>query len=149
MESLTRSPRRTSPLRSLQDEVNRLFESVFPGQMSESDEPTSTVWSPRMDLMETDDHYRMRVDLPGISKDDVSVTVEDNRLTVRGERRDESRTEKENVVRMERTFGTFYRSLRLPKSVNESKIKATFTDGVLSVEIPKTEKSKPKKIKIS
>lgn len=149
MESLTRSPRRTSPLRSLQDEVNRLFESVFPSPMGEDEEPTSTVWSPRMDLMETDDHYRMRVDLPGISKDDVSVTVEDNRLTVRGERRDESRTEKENVVRMERTFGTFYRSLRLPKSVNESKIKATFTDGVLSVEIPKTEKSKPKKIKIS
>jgi len=102
-----------------------------------------------MDLMETDDHYRMRVDLPGISKENVSITVEDNRLTIRGERKDESRTEKENVVRMERTFGTFYRSLRLPKAVNEDKIKASFTDGVLSVEIPKTEKSKPKKIKIS
>jgi len=149
MESLTRSPRRTSPLRSLQDEVNRLFESVFPSPVGEDEEPTSTVWSPRMDLMETDDHYRMRVDLPGISKENVSITVEDNRLTIRGERKDESRTEKENVVRMERTFGTFYRSLRLPKAVNEDKIKASFTDGVLSVEIPKTEKSKPKKIKIS
>ena len=149
MESLTRSSRRTSPLRSLQDEVNRLFESVFPTPMADDEEPTSTVWSPRMDLMETNDHYRMRVDLPGISKENVSITVEDNRLTIRGERKDESRTEKENVVRMERTFGTFYRSLRLPKAVNEEKIKASFTDGVLSVEIPKTEKSKPKQIKIS
>lgn len=149
MESLTRSSQRTAPLRSLQDEVNRLFESVFPSRMSEGDEPSSGVWSPRMDLMEADDHYRMRVDLPGIEKNDVSITVEDSRLTIRGERKDESRNEQENVVRMERTFGTFYRSLRLPKSVNENKIKATFTDGVLSVEIPKTEKSKPKKIKIS
>lgn len=149
METLTRSPRRTSPLRSLQDEVNRLFESVFPSPVGEEEEPTSTVWSPRMDLMEADDHYRMRVDLPGLTKDDVSITVEDNRLTIRGERHDESRTEKENVVRMERTFGTFYRSLRLPKTVNENKIQASFADGVLSVEIPKTEKSKPKKIKIS
>lgn len=149
MESLTRSSRRTAPLRSLQSEVNRLFESVFPSQMSEADEPASAVWSPRIDLVETDDQYRMRVDLPGLSKNDVSITVEDNRLTIRGERTDESRTESENVVHMERTFGTFYRSLRLPKAVNEDKIKARFTNGVLSVDIPKTETSKPKTIKIS
>jgi HSP20 family protein len=117
--------------------------------MSEADESASAVWSPRIDLVETDDQYRMRVDLPGLSKNDVSITVEDNRLTIRGERTDESRTESENVVHMERTFGTFYRSLRLPKAVNEDKIKARFTNGVLSVDIPKTETSKPKTIKIS
>jgi HSP20 family protein len=117
--------------------------------MEEDGELTSTVWTPRMDLMETDDHYRLRADLPGISKEDVSITVEDNRLTIRGERKHESKTEGENVVRSERAFGQFYRMLRLPASVNENKIKASFTDGVLSVELPKTEKSKPKKIKIS
>jgi HSP20 family protein len=149
METLARSPRRTSPLRSLQEEVNRVFESVFPSSMREEDESMSAVWSPRMDLTESDENYHLLVDLPGISKKDVTISVEDNRLTIRGERRDESREESENMVRMERTFGSFYRSVRLPKSVNEDKIKATFTNGVLSVDIPKTEKSKPKRITIS
>ena len=149
MTTLTRSPRRTSPLRSLQGEVNRLFESVFPGTMEGDDESMSTVWSPRMDLVEADDHYQVQVDLPGVSKEDVSITVEDNELAIRGERQAESRTEDDHVVRMERTFGTFYRSIRLPRTVDESKIKATFDDGVLTVNLPKTEKSRPKKIKIS
>lgn len=102
-----------------------------------------------MDLVEADDHYRLRADLPGISKEDVSVTVEDNRLMIRGERQREAQIKDENVVRSERVFGTFYRMVRLPNTVNESKIRATFKDGVLSVELPKTEKSKPKKIKIA
>ena len=152
MESLTRSPsrRRSSPLRSLQDEVNRLFETVFPGSMGEgTEETTSTVWAPRMDLMEADDSYHMQVDLPGISKSDVSITVDENRLIIRGERTHETRDEDENMVRMERSFGTFYRSVRLPKSVDEDKIKATFRNGVLSVDIPKLETSKPKTVKIT
>jgi len=102
-----------------------------------------------MDLMESDEHYLLRADLPGIAKKDVAITVEDNRLTIRGERKAESKMEDENIVRMERSFGSFYRSLRLPKTVNEDQIKASFDHGVLSVEIPKTEKSKPKKIEIS
>lgn len=149
MDKLTRSPRRTSPLRSLQEEVNRVFESVFPSSMGEDEESRSAVWAPRMDLTETDDNYHLSVDLPGISKEDVTISVEDSRLTIRGERRDESQHETEDMVRMERTFGSFYRSVRLPKSVNEDKIGATFNNGVLSVDIPKTEKSKPKEIKIS
>jgi HSP20 family protein len=149
MESLIRSPRRPSVLRNLQNEVDQLFESTFPRFTADEDEPMSRVWTPRMDLMESDDHYRLRVDLPGIAKEDVSITVEDNRLTIRGERKHDSRTEDENYVRSERAFGQFYRMLHLPASVNENKIKARFTDGVLSVELPKTEKSKPKKIKIA
>lgn len=149
MSTLTRSPRRTSPLRSLQGEVNRLFESVFPGTMGGDDESMSAVWSPRMDLTEADDHYQIRADLPGVATKDVSITVEDNELTIRGERQDETRAEDDHVVRMERTFGAFYRSVRLPRAVDESKIKASFVDGVLTVTLPKTEKSKPKKIKIS
>ena len=148
MESLTRSPRRSSSLRSLQNEVNRLFESVFPGSFEGSEAPSS-VWSPNMDLMESDDQYHLSVDLPGISKKDVSISVENNRLTIRGERAAESRTEDDNVLRMERSFGSFYRAVRLPESVNEDAIKASFTDGVLSVVLPKTEKSRPKKISIS
>lgn len=117
--------------------------------MGENEEPTSAVWSPRMDLMETDDNYHLQVDLPGVEKGDVSITVDDNRLSIRGERHEESRMEGTNAVRMERSFGTFYRSLRLPKTVKQDQIKASFKHGVLSVDIPKTEKSKPKKIEIS
>ena len=129
--------------------MNRLFESVFPGTMEDDGASTSAVWSPRMDLREADDHYQIHVDLPGIATQDVSITVEGNQLTIRGERQDERRAEDDHVVRMERTFGAFYRSVRLPRAVDENKIKATFTDGVLTVTLPKTEKSRPKKIEIS
>jgi len=148
MDALTRSPRRTSPLGSLQSEVNRLFESVFPSSPEQSEAP-SAVWAPTMDLMESDDQYHLSVDLPGVSKKNVSISVENNRLTIRGERSAESRTEDENILRMERSFGSFYRAIRLPESVDEDAIKASFKDGVLSVALPKTEKSRPKKISIS
>jgi HSP20 family protein len=148
MDTLSRSSRRSFPFRSLQNEVNQLFESVFPAS-GENGDSTSAVWAPRMDVKETDDRYRLSLDLPGVSKDDVSITVEDNRLTIRGERQGETRSEDENVVRMERSFGRFYRTLRLPESVNEEQITATFDDGVLSVDLPKTEKSTPTNISIS
>jgi HSP20 family protein len=148
MDSLTRSPRRTSSLNSLQNEVNRLFASVFPGAVEGSEAPSS-VWSPNMDLMESDDQYHLSVDLPGISKKDVSISVENNRLTIRGERSAESRTEDDNVLRMERSFGSFYRAVRLPEFFNEDAIKASFKNGVLSIVLPKTEKSRPKTISIS
>lgn len=149
MKTLTRSRRRSYPLRSLQDEVNELFESVFPGSTGDDDESPSAMWSPRMDVTESEDTYRLSIDLPGMSKEDVSIKVQDNRLMIRGERQGEMQSDDENVVRMERTFGTFVRTLRLPTSVNEEKIGATFDNGVLSVTLPKTEKSKPKEIAIS
>ena len=148
METPVRSRRRTPTLRSLQDEVSRLFDSMFP-TMDEEEQPRSAVWSPRIDLMEADGSYRLHMDLPGVQQDDVSITFDDNRLTIRGERSDEMREKSDDFIRMERMFGTFYRSVRLPKAVAEDKIKATFKDGVLSVDIPKTEKRKPKQIKIS
>lgn len=102
-----------------------------------------------MDITESEDTYQLSVDLPGLSKEDVSIIVEDNRLTIRGDREEEARSDGEDIVRMERAFGSFYRTLRLPTSVNEEEITATFEDGVLTVELPKREKSKPKKIAIS
>jgi len=149
MDSLIQSPRRTSLLRSLEDEVDRLFESTFPGSTREAGEPRSPGWTPRIDLIETDEHYGLRADLPGIAKEDVSITVENGQLIIRGERKHETMTEDEDVVRSERAFGRFHRMLRLPQTVDQNKIEATFEDGVLSVELPKTEASKPKKIDIS
>lgn len=148
MNTLTRRPSRS--LRGLQDEVNRVFESLFPTSWDdESESPRPTMWTPRMDLMETDDAYHLHMDLPGLKKDDVTISVEDNRLTIRGEREERTKTEAENAVRVERMFGTFYRSVRLPKVIQENKIKAKFTNGVLTVDVPKAEVSKPKQIAIS
>lgn len=148
MNTLTRY-RRRAPISNLQGEVNRLFESLFPETVDENGESQTAVWSPRMDLTESAETYHLHMDLPGVSKDQVSIQVEDNRLTIRGERKDEVSSEKEDMIRVERSFGTFYRTLRLPKAVDANKIEASFSEGVLSVNIPKTEKSKPKKIKIS
>lgn len=150
MNTLTRQRRTSSPLRNLQGEVNRLFESLFPETMMDDDgERASAIWSPRMDLTEAEDRYHLHVDLPGVSKEDVSIQVEDERLSIRGKRHEETTTESEDMVRKERSFGTFYRAIGLPRSVNEENITATFDNGVLSIEIPKTEKSKAKEISIS
>jgi HSP20 family protein len=148
MNTLTRRPTRS--LRGLQDEVNRMFEGLFPTSWDDdSEEARPSMWTPRMDVTETDDAYHLHVDLPGLKKDDVSISVEDNRLMIRGERAEQADTESENMIRMERTFGSFYRSVRLPKIVQENKIKAKFTNGVLTIDAPKAEVSKPKQIAIS
>lgn len=148
MNTLTRrSPR--SP-RGLQDEVNRVFETLFPTSWNEdTGEPRTSMWMPRMDLTESDDAYRLHVDLPGLKKTDVTIQVEDGRLTIRGERDEQTQREAENMLRTERMFGSFYRSIRLPKSIQEDKIKATFSNGVLGINVPKAEVSKPKHIAIS
>lgn len=148
MKTLTRPRRHSFSLRPLQNKVNQLFDSVFRGT-DDAEEAPASVWAPRMDVAESDDTYRLYIDLPGMSKNDVNITVEDNRLTIRGKREDETRPTGENAVRMERMFGAFYRTVELPTSVTEGNIKATFENGVLSVDLPKTEKSTPTKIPIS
>ncbi|MFP4228221.1 MAG: Hsp20/alpha crystallin family protein [Salinivenus sp.] len=148
MNTLTR--RSTRSPRGLQDEVNRVFETLFPTSWNEdTGEPRASMWMPRMDLTESDDAYRLHVDLPGLKKTDVTIQVEDGRLTIRGERDEQTQREAENMLRTERMFGSFYRSIRLPKSIQEDKIKATFSNGVLGINVPKAEVSKPKHIAIS
>lgn len=148
MKQLTRY-RPSRGLRSLQDEVDRVFESFFaPFREEDGEEGLPAAWTPRMDVTETDGAYRLQMDLPGMSKDDITVRMEDNRLMVSGERHDEKTTEDENYVHTERSFGSFYRSMRLPKSVQEGAIDASFRNGVLSIELPKTEESAPKKIEV-
>jgi HSP20 family protein len=138
-------------MRGLQDEVNRVFDQLFPTSWDDDSEadPRTGMWTPRMDLTETDDAFHLRMDLPGIRKEDVTISVEDNRLMVKGERTDETTDESENMIRMERMSGSFYRSIRLPKTITEDKIKASFKNGVLTVAMPKAEVSKPKRIAIS
>lgn len=149
-----RSPRRSSfpPMRSLRREMDRLFSDFFP--MADLDDGdgearTSAVWAPRMDVSETNDAYHVRLDLPGMSKSDISVSVEDHRLSISGERKEEKEEKGENYVQMERVHGNFFRSVSLPAAATEQNIKASFNNGVLTVTVPKAEDSKPRKIKIN
>jgi HSP20 family protein len=139
---------RFEPLRelsSLQNEMNRLFNTVF------DTPPTSgnRRWVPAMDLVETADAFVLRADLPGMSQDDVKLEIEDNVLTVSGERKAEHETQQEGFYRLERAFGAFSRSLTLPKGVNTEAVGASFVNGVLEVRIPKPEQVKPRRIEIA
>jgi HSP20 family protein len=144
---------RWEPLRelsSLQTEMNRLFNTVF-------DAPTAGTgnggtlrrWVPAMDLLETADHFVLRADLPGMTEDDVKIELEDSVLTVSGERKAEHEDRQEGFYRVERAFGSFSRSLTLPKGVNADAVTASFDNGVLEIRIPKPEESKPRRISIA
>ena len=129
-----------------------MFDAFFPRSEEGQDggeERMSAAWSPRMDLTETDDAYHLQVDLPGMKKADINVRMDGNRLFVSGEREGKTTREGEDYVHSERYFGSFYRSLQLPATVEEKDIKANFKNGVLKIDLPKSEESKPKQIEIS
>jgi len=134
-------------INSLQSEMNRLFNTFF-------DTPTSgnanglRRWVPPMDLVETDEQFVLRADLPGLSEDDVSIELEDNVLTVSGERKAEHEARKEGYYRVERAYGAFHRQLTLPEGVDPEAVEAAFDKGVLEVRIPKPEQRKPRKVAI-
>ena len=141
---------RWEPLRevaSIQNEINRLFGTVFDAP-NPSNANTLRRWMPPMDLVETDEHFVLRADLPGLAEGDVNIEVEDNVLTVSGERKAEHETTKEGYHRVERAFGSFSRSLTLPEGVDAEAVTANFDRGVLEIRIPKPEQRKPRKISI-
>jgi len=105
-------------------------------------------WVPPIDVQETEEAYLFTAELPGMSKDDVSITLEDNLLTLSGERSLKEKEEGENFHRVERAYGSFSRSFSLPSQVDSSKVEASFKDGLLTVEIAKAEQAKPRKIEI-
>jgi HSP20 family protein len=111
-------------------------------------EEDSVVWAPRMDIEETEDSYLVRADLPGIDKKDLKVSLNDNVLTIKGERKHENEEKSKNVFRMERTYGNFQRTCTLPAKVKSNDIKADYKDGVLTVTLPKADEVKPKLIEI-
>jgi HSP20 family protein len=133
-------------LSSLQTEMNRLFNAAFDAP-STGNGPARR-WTPAMDLLETDDEFVIRADLPGLSESDVSVELEDNVLTVSGERKIEQEDKREGFYRVERSYGSFSRSLTLPKGVDPEAVNASFDRGVLEVRVPKPEQRKPRKIEI-
>jgi HSP20 family protein len=142
---------RWEPVRELgtiQNEMNRLFNSFF-------DTPTPTNgqalrrWVPAMDLVETEGDFVLKADLPGMSEADVNIELEDNVLTISGERKAEHEERKTGYYRVERSSGSFRRSLTLPEGVDPESVKATFDRGVLEVTIPKPAQQVPRKVQIS
>jgi len=127
------------------NQLNRLFDEALGRDAGES---PRAPWMPAVDLREEEARFVVDVELPGVKKDDVEIHVENNVLTVRGERRFESGVKKESYHRVERTYGRFSRSFTLPVRVKVDAIEATLEDGVLSLSVPKAEEAKPRKIAV-
>ena len=142
----TRRPMRN--LFNLYNEMGRAFGDFF-GSHEEGTDTEEVYWMPTVDVSETENDFEIRAELPGVSERDVSVSVTDNRLTVKGEKRQETETEGKNYHRVERRYGNFQRSFTLPRNIETSNIKAGFKDGVLTLTIPKAEAAKPAEIPIT
>jgi HSP20 family protein len=132
---------------ALQDRMNRLFDETLEREHG-SEGLMAGAWAPPVDIYETDNDVVIVAELPGIEEKDVDVQVRDNVLTIKGERKMEKSLKEESYHRVERTYGSFSRSFTLPTSVNQDKISATYTRGVLEIKMPKAEQAEPQQIKI-
>jgi HSP20 family protein len=135
-------------LNSLQQEMNRLFSTFFDSPTGNGSNGAARRWIPAMDLVETDDHFVLTADLPGLTQDDINLEFEGDVLTLSGERKVEHHQRKEGFYRLERAAGAFTRSLTLPEGVDVDGVSATFDKGVLEVRIPKPEARKPRRVAI-
>jgi HSP20 family protein len=136
-------------LGTIQNEMNRLFNTFFDQPNSAGRGAAARRWIPAMDLIETGEHYVLRADLPGLSDDDVNIQLEDRVLTISGERKAEHENHQEGYYRLERAFGSFSRSLTLPDGVDPEGVHAHFDRGVLEIRIPKPEQKKPRQVQIT
>jgi len=133
-------------LRALQRDIDNLFNASWEGLADKlSHEAT---WIPSLDVSEDKDNIVIKADLPGVKQSDIDVSVADNLLTIKGERKQEQEVKDKKLHRVERFYGVFSRSLTLPEFVDTTKISATYNDGVLEIVMPKTEKAKIRQIKV-
>lgn len=131
---------------TLQDQINRLFND---GIDRTGEDSSLTTWAPAVDIYETEHELVVKADLPQVDPKDLDIRVENNILTLRGERKFESKVSEDKYLRVERTYGSFSRSFALANTVNTEAIKADYHDGVLTLSIPKREEAKPKQIRIN
>jgi HSP20 family protein len=144
-----RTTTRWEPFRgvsTLQDQINRLFTGTLERAGEES---SLTAWAPAVDIYETEHELVVKADLPDVNPKDLDIRVENNVLTIRGERKFEKEVNEENYLRVERAYGAFARSFTLANTVNSDAIKADYQNGVLTLSIPKREEAKPKQIKVN
>jgi HSP20 family protein len=131
-------------LSSIQNELNRLFGRTFTGEVGERE----AAWVPAVDIAETQERFLITAELPGVEPDDVDISVENSVLTLRGERKFYRETREDDFHRVERRFGEFARSITLPSTADPERINASFDAGLLTIEVPKREEAKPRKIQI-
>ena len=131
---------------TLQDQINRLLNEAFDRT---SDEANLTTWAPAVDIYETEHELVVKADIPEIKPEELDIRVENNILTIRGERKFEKEVNENNYLRVERSYGSFSRSFSLANTVNAEAIKADYKNGVLTLSIPKREEAKPKQIKVN
>jgi HSP20 family protein len=133
-------------IQSLHDRINRLFEDEFKRDLTQG--TGIDTWYPAADIYETKDEYVFKLEVPGLSKDDVNVEFHDSVLTINGEKKEEKEVKEENYHRVESYKGTFTRSFRVPRNAEPGKIAASMKDGILELRVAKTEEKKPKAISI-
>jgi HSP20 family protein len=136
-------------LLSLQDRMNRLFDESVRNVKPGDEALSSAIWSPAVDIYETDDEVVVKAELPEVNQKDIDIQIENNTLTLRGERKFNKETKKENFHRIERAYGTFSRSFTLPGTIDQEKISADYKDGILKISMPKREETRPKQIKVA
>ena len=132
---------------TLREKMNRLFEDAVSTRGEDRDLAGST-WCPSCDIYETENEIVVTAELPGVKEEDIEVKIEDNTLSIKGERKLESEVKEENYHRIERAYGSFHRSFSLPHYVNQEKIKAESEDGILRVTLPKKPELKPRSVKV-
>ena len=132
---------------NIQEEMNRLFNNML-SRSPEWETGEQCVWSPVVDISETPDEIIIQAEIPGIDKENVSITIQDNVLSLSGTRKQESWEEERKLLRMERVYGSFRRSFTLPAMVEADKVKAKYTDGILTISLPKAEEARAKEVAI-
>ena len=135
-------------LLSLQDRMNRLFEESMTRNKVFEEALTTGIWSPVVDIYETDTSVILKAELPGMTKEDIAIEINENNLILKGERKFQKDIKEENYHRIERSYGSFSRSFTLPDTVDRERVSASFKDGILEITIPKIEGARPKQIEI-
>lgn len=141
---------RWTPFRDLvtvREKMNDIFEEAFTSRGEEKDMVAST-WTPSVDIYENENELVLSAEAPGIEDKDIEIKIENNTLSIQGERKIEKETKEENYHRIERSYGSFYRSFTLPTNINQDNIKAEYDNGVLRISMPKKPELKPKKVKV-
>lgn len=132
---------------TLREKMNRLFEDTVAARAEEKDLGAGT-WAPAVDIYETSEELVLTAEVPGIDEKDIEIKIEDNLLSLRGERKFEKETKEDNFHRIERSYGSFYRAFTLPGSIDADKVQAEHENGVLKIVMPKRQELKPKTVKI-
>jgi len=132
----------------VQRDINRLFDNFFHSGSPVEETMAASYFAPAVDIAEQENEYVVKVELPGVTKDDVKISVESSTLTIKGEKKQDKEEKSKDFHRVERSYGSFQRSFTLPSTVKNDKIDAVFNNGILTITMPKSEEAKPKLIEV-